>query len=89
MVNNLFDGRDEEIRVANLSEQTPKEKKQKWNYRKAENKINSCRNCVNVRMKNLNNKTYYKCILIRDNGGETTDIRLSYVCDKLQENDNG
>ena len=81
----LFANRKSEIIKASLVEITPKDKKIKCNYRKAENKFDACGNCKHCVTSMSNTRYYYKCGLIGDSHSEATDIRVSYVCDLLDK----
>lgn len=55
------------------------------NYKKSDDKHKRCDNCKYIHRKRFHNKNYYKCLLIGCSNGSATDIRLSYVCDKHEE----
>ena len=76
---------EKEIVTASLKELTPSQKKLKWNYRKSDSKNDSCIYCQNSYPVASNTHNYFKCNLIGYSGGEATDIRKSYVCDKLEK----
>lgn len=55
------------------------------NYRKSSSHEINCKNCGHRKTFEYHNRYYHKCKLIGESSSEATDIRLSCVCNKYEE----
>lgn len=79
---NLFN-EDVQEPLSNIGNSPYLQRKRTMNYRKSDDPLIRCKNCLYCFRIDYHDKTYYKCRLIGESSSEATDIRISGVCNRF------